>query len=75
MLGGTLKNMTVNKSYENLLKSMTYTSLEKEKESIVKILSNKQTLDKDFYSLIKKLELIYQITLHKFQNNVHKKYS
>ncbi len=75
MFGGSIKNMTVSKSYENLLKSMNYSSLEKEKESIIKILSHKETLDQDFYSLIKKLELIYQITLHKFQNNVHKNYS
>lgn len=67
--------MTINKNYENLIKSMNFSSLEKEKESIIKILSNKETLDKDFYSLIKKLELIYQITLHKFKNNVRKKYS
>jgi hypothetical protein len=67
--------MTVNKSYVNLLKSMTYSSLEKEKDSIIKILSNKETLDNDFYSLIKKLELIYKITLKKFKTSVQKKYS
>jgi len=73
--GGTEKNMTVNKNYVNLLHSMNYSSLEKEKESIIKILSNLDTLDTDFYSLIKKLELIYQITLTKFENSVQKKYS
>ncbi|WP_088042354.1 hypothetical protein [Bacillus sp. EAC] len=67
--------MTVNKNYVNLLHSMNYSSLEKEKESIIKILSNLDTLDTDFYSLIKKLELIYQITLTKFENSVQKKYS
>ncbi|WP_088070918.1 hypothetical protein [Gottfriedia luciferensis] len=67
--------MKVSKKYVNLLNGMTYTSLEKEKESIIQILSNKDTLDTDFYNLIKKLELIYQITLKKFKKSVQKKYS
>lgn len=67
--------MDINKHYENLLNNMSFTSLEKEKESIINILANTTTIDSDFYPLIKKLELIYKITLEKFQNNAQSFFS
>ncbi|GGI18041.1 hypothetical protein [Gottfriedia solisilvae] len=47
--------------YQDLLNEMNYEFLMKEKDSILDQLAMTSTMDPEFYTLIKKLELIFMI--------------
>ena len=61
--------MSISKSYVDLLNGMNLSSLESEKESILLMLQRVDLIDEEFYDLIKKLELIHQITLQTTSTN------
>lgn len=54
--------MCVSKTYIELLNTMNQFTLNREKEAIVNILSHTSLNQKDFYILLKKLELIHHIS-------------
>jgi len=60
--------MSISKSYVDLLNGMNLSSLENEKGSILLMLQRLDLNDNEFYDLIKKLELIHQITLQTTSN-------